>query len=155
MTSVVSRIVEVCVFRLKNDLPEYLVLRRAVDDPVHPGMWQLITGTVEEGERALDASLRELQEETEMKPERYWVVPFTNSFYDPRRDSVNMIPFFAGQVGSSIEPRLSGEHSSYAWLPLNEARACLVWPGQRNGLDIVHRYLVAGEEAARLVAVSL
>jgi len=155
MTSVVSRIVEVCVFRMRADHPEYLLLRRASDDAIHAGIWQIVTGTIEGGETALEASLRELREETGMRPERYWVVPTTNAFYDHRRDAVNLIPFFAAQVRESDEPRLSVEHSAREWLPLNDARARLVWPGQRNGLDLVHQYIVGGQEAARLIAISL
>ena len=155
MTAIVSRCVEVCVFRMHGDRPEYLIMQRAPEDPVFPGIWQIVTGTVEEGETALAASLRELQEETGAAPERYWVAPFTNALYDHDRDAVSLIPFFAAQVSPDCEPRLSAEHVAHLWLPLAEARTRLVWPGQRNGLSVVHQSIVGGEDAARLTAVDI
>jgi len=64
MSAIVARMVEVCVFKMVKDRPEYLLLRRAADEEVYPGLWQIVTGTIEEGETALHAALREMKEET-------------------------------------------------------------------------------------------
>ena len=58
MTEVVSRVVEVCLFRMRGGRAEYLLLRRSAEEPVYPGMWQIITGTVGPGEKGLDAARR-------------------------------------------------------------------------------------------------
>jgi dATP pyrophosphohydrolase len=150
---VVSRYVEVCLFRIRADRGEYLLLRRAEDDPVHPGLWQYVTGKIEEGEKASDAALRELREETGAAPLRFWVVPAVNSFYDPRRDVVNLLPVFAAQMDPQCAVRLSAEHSEFRWLPYGEARSRLVWPGQRNCLDIIREYILGGEEAGNLLSI--
>jgi 8-oxo-dGTP pyrophosphatase MutT (NUDIX family) len=155
MSDIVARIIEVCVFRFDRSDVEYLLLRRAPDEPAFPGLWQIVTGSVEEGEKAIDAALRELREETGVRPGHFWVVPFTNSFYDHRRDCVNLIPFFAAQFTPGESPRLSDEHSEFAWLSYSDARTRLVWPGQRAGLDVVHSSIVSGGASASLTDVPL
>jgi dATP pyrophosphohydrolase len=149
MPTVVSRIVELFVFRFSGDRPEYLLLRRADGEPLYPGMWQCITGRIEEGEKAWQAARRELREETGLEPGRVWVVPHVSAFYDPVHDALHLSPVFATQVAPAAVPVLSPEHQSLAWLPYREAAARLVWPGQRKGLEIVHHELAGGGEAGR------
>jgi len=150
MVSIVSRIVEVCAFRFVRNAPEYLLLKRSPGDRIHPGIWQIVTGTIRDGETAAAAARREVREETGVEPERFWVAPFTGSFYEPRRDEMHLIAFFAAQIGADAGVRLSNEHAAFEWLRLAEARRRLVWPGQREGLDIVDRFIAGGEEAAQL-----
>ncbi|MEW6509480.1 MAG: NUDIX domain-containing protein [Bacteroidota bacterium] len=153
MTTVHSRVVEVCAFRMQGEFPEYLLLRRAPTEPIYPGLWQIITGTIEGEERATDAALRELREETGQVPEQLWVVPYTNAFYDHGRDAVSLIPFFAARYSPAVQVHLSAEHAAHAWLAFAPARERLVWPGQRAGLDIVHHSIVGGEDAPHLIAI--
>ena len=155
MTSVLSRMIEVCVFRITHEGSRYLLLKRADDEPVYPGMWQIVTGTLNEGESALAGSLRELREETGCIPLRYWAVPHASTFYDHRRDAVQILPLFAARVAPETVVRLSSEHSDSAWMPHAEARARLVWPGQRAGLDMVEQVIVGGEEASRFCEIRL
>ncbi len=153
MPAIVSRVVEVCVFRFSGNRPEYLLLRRSPDDALYPGMWQFVTGTIRRREKATDAAMREFREETGLSPERFWVVPFTNAFYDHRADALSFIPFFAAQVENGKEVRLSREHDALQWLPFEQARRKLVWPGQRDGMQIVQEFVVNGEEAGRLLRI--
>ena len=148
MIPLVSRIVEVCVFRFIHDRAEYLVLQRAFTESVHPGMWQIITGTVMEGERGVQTALRELREETGFNPERFWSLPMLTSFYDTRRQEIDLCPVFAAQVLPDARMVLSDEHRAGAWLPHAEIRRKLVWPSHRQAVDIVDEYIVRGEEAA-------
>ena len=153
MPAISCRIVEVCCFRFTKRGPEYLLLKRSSDERIYPDLWQLVSGTIDDGERALDAALREFNEEVGIVPTGFWVVPFVNAFYDHDYDAVNLSPFFAAQVGESDLPKLSSEHQIYEWLPYHEARKRLVWPGQRQGLDVVQKYLLSGEEAGPLTRV--
>lgn len=98
MIPVVSHIIEVVVFRVHNDRPEYLIMRRAMHERVHPGMWQIITGMVEERETGREAAVRELHEEAGLVAKHLWSLPLVNSFYDIVRDTVNMCPVFAVQA---------------------------------------------------------
>ncbi len=153
MTDVVSRVVEVCVFRFRNDRPQYLLLKRGPNDPVYSGLWQIVTGTIRSGETAVEAARRELAEETAVTPAGFWVVPYTDSYYDPRSDETSIIPFFAAQFPPADEPRLSAEHVTYEWLGYAEALSRLVWPGQRLGLETVERIILGGEAASRLTRI--
>lgn len=151
MAEIASRIIEVCPFRIRGDGGEYLLIRRAPDDPLYPDTWQFVSGRVEPGEKAHEAAFREFLEETGARPARFWVVPGVNLFYDPHLDVVNLVVLFAAQVESGFRVSLSPEHSAFEWLPYAEARRRLVWPGQRDCLDVVHRYILGGEEAGTLL----
>jgi len=153
MPRIVSRIVEVVVFRFSRTGPEYLLLQRAADEPLYPGIWQVVTGTLREGETSLDGARRELEEETKLDPERFWVVPYVSTFYDPGSDELHHCPFFAAQVGPGDEPALSSEHQRHRWLPLAEATRLLLWPSQREGLKTTEQVVVQGEMAASWLRV--
>ena len=155
MPSIISNIVEVSVFRLRASVPEALLLQRARDENLYPGVWQNVTGSVQDGESALGAAKRELTEETGLEPVRFWVVPYTTAFYDPRQDAIVVVPFFAAQVGLESVPSLSREHDRFAWLGLAEARDRLVWPGQRQGLEVVFKSIVGGDAASHLSEIPL
>ncbi|MBI1804602.1 MAG: NUDIX domain-containing protein [Ignavibacteriae bacterium] len=150
MSYIACTLIEVCVFKFEDDRPMYLLLKRRKDENLYPGIWQYVTGSIEGKEKAVDAALRELQEETGLVPQHFWVVPFVNSFYDPNYDSLNLMSVFAAQVQPGDSPILSSEHEKFIWLPFDEARRKLVWPGQCEGLRIIHEYIVRGEEAAKL-----
>lgn len=151
MPLISSLIVEVCVFRFENNTVQYLLLHRAKGEQVYPNIWQLVSGAIERGEKAVDAALRELEEETKLTPKAFWNVPFTNSFYDHVHDVVNISPMFAAQVKEGVEPKLSSEHDEYGWFAYGEAITKLVWPGQREGIRLVSEYIVGGQQASTLM----
>jgi dATP pyrophosphohydrolase len=153
MPIITCKIVEICVFRFVKDCPEYLLLKRSPDESIYPNVWQMVSGTMREGERVVEAALREFKEETSLAHMHFWVVPHVSTFYDAEYDAVNLSPFFAAQVSPGAAPTLSLEHSTYEWLPYEQAWARLVWPGQRAGLEIVHKYIVGGERAGMLLEV--
>jgi 8-oxo-dGTP pyrophosphatase MutT (NUDIX family) len=155
LATVVSRTVEACVFRVAGSVPHYLLLKRSADEKLYPGMWQFVTGTIRSGERAVDAARREIVEETGLTIKRFWIVPFVSSFYAAPEDAIHMSPFFAAEVGVEAEPILSREHQEYVWHMREEAENMLVWPGQRQGLQIVHEYIVGGREASKLLSVPI
>ena len=153
MPAVKSEMIEVCIFRFINNQPEYLLLKRREDEKVYPGIWQYITGYIEDKEKAVEGAIREMREETGFQPVCFWIVPFVNSFYDAADDSLYLVPLFAAQVESGLSPHLSVEHTEYQWHSYREAFRKLVWPGQREGLRIVHEYIVCGEKPADLLKI--
>jgi dATP pyrophosphohydrolase len=153
MPLISSTIVEVCVFKFEGDHPWYLLLKRSKDEKIYPGIWQFISGSIEGKEKAFEAALRELREETNITPERLWVVPHVSVFYDPSWDSTNLCPMFAAQVKPGVNPTLSSEHCEFGWFSFEDAHRKLVWHGQREGLKVVHDYIVRGEDAARLTRI--
>jgi dATP pyrophosphohydrolase len=155
VAAIVSRVVEACVFRFAHDGPEYLLLKRSEKDNIYPGMWQLVTGSMKDGERAVDAALRECREETGMVAKRFWVVPFVNSFYVPISDAIHLCPVFAMEVEEESRVTLSQEHQEFSWCSFENAKAKLVWPGQRYAVELVHEYIVGGQEAGRLLSLQV
>jgi|SRR5689334_7881413 dATP pyrophosphohydrolase len=153
MQTPVTNTVEVCIFKLENGFPSYLLLRRAGGEKLYPGIWQFVTGTIQPGENPVEAALRELREETGLEPEGFWVAPHVNSFYDTAGHVVNLSPLFAARVTPGVTPLLSAEHSEFVWLSREAAAPRLVWPGQRAGLNIVHEYIALGGEAAQLTQI--
>jgi dATP pyrophosphohydrolase len=126
-----------------------------VKDNIYPGMWQLVTGSMKEGERAIDAALREFREETGMAANQFWVVPFVNSFYVPVNDAIHLSPVFAMEVQAGAVVKLSNEHQEYRWCSYDDAKQRLVWPGQRYAVELVHEYIAGGQEAGRLLSIQV
>ena len=146
MPQVVSQVIELVVFRFRQDRPEFLVLQRTESESQHPGMWQIITGSIAGGETAQETARRELAEETGLNALRLWSVPYVSVFYDPRSDTVHCSPLFAAQVAEGAEAQLSAEHRQALWLQRAEAKRRLVWPSHREGLDRTFDYIISGEE---------
>ena len=153
MAGVECSIVELCVFKRTRKGPLFLMLRRAPSETLYPNMWQIITGKIKRAERALNAGLRELHEETGLKAKRFWVAPVVGSFFDPLGDNVQLCPLFAVEVAPSAEPVLSKEHCQYEWASFKRTRKLLVWPGHLEAVRIVRSYIVQEREASRLTEI--
>jgi dATP pyrophosphohydrolase len=109
---------------------------------------------VEKDEKAPEAALRELAEETGLLPRAFWVAPFVTSFYDAGWDAVNLCPVFAVQVEPGDTPRLSREHSEAGWFSLEEAVEKLPWPAQQEALRVVHQHIARGGRASGLTRIA-
>jgi len=153
MTTIVARIVEIYLFRRIDGCPWYLVLRRSAHERLYPGIWQVITGTMEPGETAVQAARREAQEETGLTLKRFWSVPGIGCFYDAASDTVQMCPQFAGEVDATAAPTLSAEHQEFQWMDVDRASGILAWPGQRQTVRVVHDFLVTGEATQGLTLI--
>ncbi len=123
---------------------EVLVLRRGGGGRC-PGSWETVHGTIEAGETPVDASRRELAEETGFTPERFYNLSRTEAFYQHRSDVLAVIPVFAAFVAAGAAPRLSAEHDHAEWLPPAEARNRFSWPRERRALDDVLSILGGGD----------
>ncbi|MFA6540304.1 MAG: NUDIX pyrophosphatase [Bacteroidota bacterium] len=150
MPNISCTIVEISIFSFENTEAKYLLLRRSHDEPVYPNTWQIVTGSMETGETAVQAALREVAEETGYDPQKIWVVPHVNTFYSAKHDTVHHTVVFAMQVPPRTNPLLSHEHSAYEWCSFERAKKMLVWPGQVRALEVVHEYIVQGKEGGTL-----
>jgi dATP pyrophosphohydrolase len=151
MNATNGHLVEVYPFRFHDDRLEYLLLRRSPMDTLYPGIWQIVTGSMEEGETPAQAAVREFREETGLIPSRIWVLPQVSSFYDVRRAGVESVPLFCCQVEDGQVPLLSDEHAAWQWLSAAEAKPLLAWPSQRSGVDLLEWMFGRGEEAETLL----
>lgn len=154
MTDVKTYIIEAHIFR-KNSLGiEFLMLKRS-EDQLFPNIWQMVTGSIKEGEKAYETALREVKEETGLIPEKFWVAPTMNSFYSAKRDVVGMVPVFTAQVNKNSKVQISDEHSEYKWLKKDEAKKLLAWKGQRNSVDIIYEYFSNEDSALNFNEIKL
>jgi dATP pyrophosphohydrolase len=151
---ILGQIIEICVFRVLDGESQYLLLQRAADEDLYPGIWQIVTGTIKQNESAIKAALRELDEETGLFVKRCWTVPYVDSYFDLSKDGVQLVPVFAIEVDAKVELKLSREHQSFTWLKYPDAKEKLVWQGQRHALEVVQEFIVSGKNAAQLLEVT-
>ncbi|HEY9167309.1 MAG TPA: NUDIX pyrophosphatase [Candidatus Kryptonia bacterium] len=149
-----SEIVEVVVFR-RTSPAEFLVLKRSDDESIYPGLWQIVSGGIETGEKAYEAAMREVIEECGISPKKLYNTPLTNTFYFFTNDSVNLSPVFAAEVDVTDKIVLSNEHKLFRWLKKDEAVQLLVWPGQKEAIRKVCDYLVSDNPSRGFMEIPL
>lgn len=102
-----------------------LSLRRAPDNSAGPGLWETVSGRVEQGEQPLAALAREITEETSLEvslEERPW-----GAYAATRRGHPMIVILYRARYTGG-EVRLSHEHDAFAWLDADEfaARSTLI-----------------------------
>lgn len=146
--------IELHIFRKVNNELEFLLLKRS-DNEVFPGIWQMVSGGIEKGEKAFETAKRELFEETGLIPEKFWVVPQVNSFYSQKKDDICMVPVFAALVNHNGNVTISEEHQDYMWVNKDKAKELLAWPGQRKAVDTVYDYFTNEESFFAFVELNV
>ena len=97
-----------------------LALRRAPDNRAGPGLWETVSGRVEQGEEPAQALAREIAEEStlEVKLEtRPWTAYAATRIDKPMIVILYRARYVAGEV------KLSDEHDAFAWLSAEEFAA--------------------------------
>ena len=148
MTGVRVCFVDTYVLRGAGAQLEVLALRRGTRGRC-PGSWETVHGTIEPGETPVQASLREMREETGLAPQRLYNLSRTEAFYQHRTDEVVLIPVFAAFVAAQAEPRVSTEHDRAEWLTPAAAAQRFAWPRERRALDDILS-IVGGGDAGLL-----
>lgn len=133
MPALVSQVVACYPFRRCGGRIEFLLLERRPGSYLG-GVWQGVQGKIEAGESAWQAALREMHEESGLRPRHLWQLQFVDTYYVARKDAVHFTPCFAAQVRADAEVRLSAEHTSYRWEPSETVESALLWPGQRSAI---------------------
>ncbi len=138
---IISNLIEAHIFREQNGILEFLILKRAPYQ-YYPNLWQMVSGKIKDNETAHATALREIKEETNLTPEKFWAAPTVNSFYSPDGDYICMIPVFAVKVNYICEVKISNEHTEYKWVNPEEAKQLLAWDGQRKSVDVFVDYFL-------------
>jgi dihydroneopterin triphosphate diphosphatase len=127
---------------------EVLALRRGRAGRC-PGSWETVHGTIEPGETPVQASLRELREETGLVPDKLYNLSRTEAFYQHRTDELAVIPVFAAFVAPDATVTLSAEHDRAEWLRARDAAQRFAWPRERRALEDILS-MVGGGDAGLL-----
>jgi dATP pyrophosphohydrolase len=151
----ISFLIEAHIFRqtTENSI-EFLLLKRS-DGEKYSNIWQMVTGSINENEKAYEAALREIKEETGLTPIQFWVVPNVNSFYEPSQDYICHVPVFAALVDKNSPIKISEEHNQYKWVNLDEAKKLLAWRGQRVSVDTIYEYFTKEKSFLNFVEIKL
>lgn len=155
--AIVPTVVDVCVLhrvaatgRARSDAGagmawRTLLLQRGVNGRC-PGSWEMVHGSIKAGERPEAAAVRELFEETGLRPLRLYTVT-VNAFYLAGRDIQAALVFAAvcGDGGAPAPPVLGAEHVDASWHSLAAARRRATWPREREVFDHVAHLLRSGD----------
>jgi dATP pyrophosphohydrolase len=140
MVKVEVKYVEVYVIRKFPNETRVLVLKRSDNSKKLPGAWQVVTGKLDGNEKAYEAALRELKEETGISPIFFASLQNVTTVYDHHEDSVLAIPLFLAETDTD-RVMLSDEHSKYEWLLYEEAAERVHWLNQAENILMVEDFM--------------
>ena len=129
---------------------EILMLRRSPSKIVLPGLWQCVSGSLEDGESIVAGALRELQEEIGFgaaEIEGFFDLDQVNQFHAPAVAAIVTSAIFAVRVRAGAEPALSHEHDAMRWVPPAEALEMAIWPAYRESIRRIQENLLDPERA--------
>ncbi|HCG53031.1 MAG TPA: dihydroneopterin triphosphate diphosphatase [Betaproteobacteria bacterium] len=130
-----------------NHSLEVLLIERAD----HPGYWQSVTGSQDEGEALLQTAIREVMEETGIdaslyqltdwqKENVYEIYPIWRHRYAPdvTHNTEHVFGLVVpGRVAVTLSPR---EHLQHVWLPVEKAASlCFSWSNREAILSVPER----------------
>jgi dihydroneopterin triphosphate diphosphatase len=148
--------VAVYVYRRRPDGGlDFLQIRRTEDSLEHGAVWAVVYGGIEAGETAVQTALRELDEETGLRPHAMFQVEYLESFYFRQRDVVMLMPVFAVEVTGEPSIRLDADHDAYRWVPYEARDEQFLWRTQREAVDVIHQHLERPGQALPLLQIPL
>lgn len=128
----------VSLFIVRADTKQYLLIRRS-SKHLH-GTWQMVTGGSHPGETATQTVLREMHEETGLRPQELYGADFVETFYDLRRDAIVFIPVFVAFIQGSEKIQLAPEeHDAFQWLDFRQAYDHLEFENQKQCITHIEK----------------
>jgi 8-oxo-dGTP diphosphatase len=105
---------------------KYLLLKRSEEKDYASGVWECVTGRVDQGEGFEEALVREIREELNVKVKIDFIIG-TSHFYrgEPIPDNELIGVIYCCSLGDSDVIQVSYEHSDYNWVNLQETRELL------------------------------
>ena len=126
--------INVAVIRKVNEQWQYLLLQRSGEDKVYGGLWGLLSGTRDDNETVTNLAIREMGEETGLRPNTLYASEYCLQFFEPTRDQVWTLPVLVAVVDSEAQVALDSENRDFRWLPCQEAAQLAHW---RNLKDVI------------------
>lgn len=138
----------VVVVRTADTQPSVLLLRRA--SSYLNGAWSYVAGHLEAGETLWQCALREMFEETALRPTALYCADCCEEFYDVRDECIQLVPAFVAMVGPAANVLLNREHNAFRWVTFAQALPALPFDGQRELFARVQREFVERTPPASL-----
>ncbi len=108
----------------------YLLLKRAQEKDYAGGVWECVTGRVDQGEGFEEAVHREVNEEIGVPVQVEFLIGTTHFFRgDPIPENELIGVVFACTLANNEQIRLSVEHSEYRWVSAEEVESLAAGPG--------------------------
>jgi dihydroneopterin triphosphate diphosphatase len=135
-----KRLLDLYIYRKQENQVLFLILKRS-KKKIYSGQWRMIGGKVGGDETFWQAALREMNEETGLKPKLFWTVPTINHFYEHASDQIHLIPAFASEVTDYKSMVLDDEHMEFKWVRAGQLSSYINWPEQLRILNCIHNIL--------------
>jgi dATP pyrophosphohydrolase len=103
------------------------------------GAWCPVSGRIEPDEKAWQTALREVGEETGLKEGTLYTTGFTDSFYDPAVNTIELMPVFLFMIAREEKVTLDEAQDDHAWLSVDAALAQLTFAGHKAALEVIRR----------------
>lgn len=132
--------VNVAVVKKDYDGWKFLVLKRAEGES-YGGFWGFMTGGKRGDETVAQVVVRELKEETSLKPLSMWATEYLVQFYEPEFDAIWILPLIVAVVPETAEVKLSAENCEYRWLTADKGRHLVSWKNLVRAIDEVSEEL--------------
>ena len=132
----------IVVYKDSED-PKYLIFRRKR----HWKGWEFPKGGIEPKETIKKAILREIKEESHLKPKKIknhgisGKYPYNKELSDRKGYVGQTYSLYSIEVSGGKVRKDSSEHSGYKWVNSEDALRMLTWPNQRRCLRIVNKSL--------------
>jgi 8-oxo-dGTP diphosphatase len=101
---------------------EYLLLKRSEEKDFAAGLWECVTGRVDQGEGFEDAAHREVREELNVTIQLLQILGTTHFYRGEKRPEYELVGVvYLGKLDSREGLRISAEHSEYRWASAADA----------------------------------
>ncbi|MBN1268912.1 MAG: NUDIX domain-containing protein [Kiritimatiellae bacterium] len=128
------------ICRVEGGSARFLVIKRKTS--YLPDSWQMVSGRIEKGEKAWEAALREIREETGLVPDRLYSANDVELFYEVNQNCINLVPVFVGFIDSEQAVTLSPEHSECKWVSPDEAAGLVSFEHQARTMRMIEAKFV-------------
>jgi dihydroneopterin triphosphate diphosphatase len=107
----------------------------------------MVTGKINNGEKAYEAAMREVREETGLMLDRLYVADAVETCYMKSTDKIHLIPVFVAFIDSlSVEVKLSlDEHDDYEWVAYDVALDRLAFAEQKRVLAHIRQNFILND----------